>query len=178
MTGLVAVWYPLNDKLSVRRRARGHARGHGVCPVVADNRRGRRGRRLALAVVLVLALVDNDSTRDLLVSQRKTKLEGQQETTHAVEAQSDLDQRGATQLAVDDGVRHVVHAVDVLVHVDGVLVSAIAEGTALVEGLDGVDAARAVGGMAFEVGHHEFLVGFQAAHDRLDEFNGRRHSED
>lgn len=157
MTLLVAVWYPLNNELGVRLRARGHARGHGVCPVVADNRRGRRRRGLALAVVL--ALVDADSS-DLLVSQRKTKLESQQETAHAVEAQSDLDQRGSTQFAVDDGVRHVVHAVDVLVHIDGVLVSAIAEGGALVEGLDGIDAARAVGGMALEVVHHELLVGF------------------
>ena len=175
VTLFVAVWYPLNNELSVRRGARGHTRGHGVCPVVADNRRGRRRGGLALALVLVLTLVDDESS-DLLVSQTKTKLEGQQETAHAVEAQSDLDQRGATQFAVDDGVRHVVHAVDVLVHIDGVLVSAIAEGGAFVEGLDGIDAARAVGGMALEVGHHVLLVGFQAAHDRLDKFNSRRHS--
>lgn len=70
---------------------------------------------------------------------------------------------------------HVVDGVDVLVDVDGILVSTIAEGIVLIKGLDGIFAARAVGGMALEGVHHVILVVLEAAHDGLEHLDRSRH---
>lgn len=71
--------------------------------------------------------------------------------------------------------RHVIDGVDVLVDIDSVLVSAIAEGVVLVKGLDGVFASRAVGSMALEGVHHVVLVVLKTAHDGLKHLDRSRH---
>lgn len=70
---------------------------------------------------------------------------------------------------------HVVDGIDVLVDVDSVLVSAIAKGVALVKSLDGIFAARTVGGMALEGIQHVVLIVLEAADDGLKHLHRSRH---
>ena len=62
----------------------------------------------------------------------------------------------------------MIQRVDVLVHIDSVLVPTIAEATTHAEGLEGINTVRAAGGMPLELDDNVFLVGLEAPHDGLD----------
>lgn len=109
----------------------------------------------------------------VLETEGEAVLDGQQKSSHAFAFQRDLEQGRLVEFMVDDRVRLVVQAVDVPVDVDGVLVSAIAEGAAVVVGLDGIDTLVAADGMTLKGVDDVFLVRLEAAHDGLDEVESR-----
>lgn len=127
-----------------------------VRPVVADDRANRRGSSFLNPDVLPLR------------PQLETILDGQQKPVNADAIQGELKQGGLLAVPVHRGVCLEVQGIDILVHVDGVLIPTIAETTTHVEGLKRVNTVRATGGVPLKLDDNVFLIGLEATHDGLD----------
>lgn len=162
---------PLDDLIVCRlhrRRLCNPATGWDkVGSVVTDDRGG--GLDLLLLLLLLLPAM-----------QAQSILNRKQESTHGNRAARDAHHGGLVGFAAHHGVCLAILAVDVVGHVQSVLVSTATERAVLLMNLQRVGALVAVAGVAFKVGHDILLVGLELAHghdglrDVLDD--GGRHS--
>lgn len=102
--------------------------------------------------------------RPLPPAQVQSILDGKQQPSSGGAVAGNLDQRRLVELAVNDGMRLAVLAVQVLGHVDGILATTLAKGATSLMCSERVSAACAVTGMTLE-GHHDVvLVGIELSH--------------